>query len=69
MSPSARRLLFFALLVLANGCKNSEAPTRRSGTGIGKQAPEVVGTDLEGRPLRLSDYRGKVVLVDFWRAG
>jgi hypothetical protein len=33
---------------------------------IGKAAPEVTGEDIEGQPLRLSDYRGKVVVLDFW---
>ena len=33
---------------------------------IGRAAPEMVGVDLEGEPMRLSDYRGKVVLVSFW---
>lgn len=33
---------------------------------IGKEAPEVVGEDIDGHPLRLSDYRGKVVVLDFW---
>ncbi|HZU36129.1 MAG TPA: redoxin domain-containing protein, partial [Gemmataceae bacterium] len=33
---------------------------------VGRPAPEIVGKDLNGQPLKLSDYRGKVVLVDFW---
>jgi peroxiredoxin len=33
---------------------------------IGSPAPETEGQDLEGRPLKLSDYRGKVVLLIFW---
>ena len=33
---------------------------------IGKAAPEIEGTDQEGKPFKLSDYRGKVVLLDFW---
>jgi hypothetical protein len=33
---------------------------------IGKVAPELVGEDLENKPMKLSDYRGKVVLLDFW---
>ncbi|HKQ40595.1 MAG TPA: sigma-70 family RNA polymerase sigma factor [Verrucomicrobiae bacterium] len=33
---------------------------------IGNQAPDIEGVDLEGQPMRLSDYRGKVVLVYFW---
>ena len=33
---------------------------------VGKTAPEIVGEDIEGKKFRLSDYRGKVVLLDFW---
>ncbi len=33
---------------------------------IGKSAPEIVGHDLDGRTFRLSDYRGKVVVLVFW---
>jgi hypothetical protein len=32
----------------------------------GKPAPEIEGKDLDGVPFKLSDYRGKVVLLDFW---
>jgi hypothetical protein len=33
---------------------------------VGKQAPDIEGADQEGRRFKLSDYRGKVVLLDFW---
>jgi hypothetical protein len=33
---------------------------------IGKEAPEIAGKDLDGQDFKLSDYRGKVVLLDFW---
>ncbi|MEX2026494.1 MAG: redoxin domain-containing protein [Pirellulaceae bacterium] len=33
---------------------------------VGKQAPEIAGEDQDGRPLALSDFRGKVVLLYFW---
>jgi hypothetical protein len=33
---------------------------------IGMPAPEIEGTDLEGKPMKLSDFRGKVVVLDFW---
>lgn len=33
---------------------------------IGRPAPEITGQDVDGTPFRLSDYRGKVVLLDFW---
>ncbi len=32
----------------------------------GRPAPEIAGEDVAGRPMRLSDYRGKVVLLVFW---
>ena len=34
--------------------------------GIGKTAPEIVGEDENGKAIKLSDFRGKVVLLDFW---
>jgi hypothetical protein len=33
---------------------------------IGCTVPEIAGVDVEGTPFKLSDYRGKVVLLDFW---
>lgn len=33
---------------------------------VGRPAPPIEGKDLNGQPLRLSDYRGKVVVVVFW---
>jgi len=33
---------------------------------IGKVAPEIEGEDVDGKKFRLSDYRGKVVVIDFW---
>ena len=33
---------------------------------IGNPAPDIVGVDLALQPLKLSDYRGKVVLLVFW---
>jgi thiol-disulfide isomerase/thioredoxin len=33
---------------------------------VGKPAPEIEGKDVDGRPMRLSDYRGKVVVLNFW---
>ena len=33
---------------------------------VGKTAPDIVGEDLDGEEFKLSDYRGKVVMLDFW---
>ncbi|HMP17751.1 MAG TPA: protein kinase, partial [Gemmatales bacterium] len=32
----------------------------------GNKLPDIVGEDLEGSNFRLSDYEGKVILLDFW---
>jgi hypothetical protein len=34
--------------------------------GVGKVALDIEGKDQEGNPFKLSDYRGKVVLLYFW---
>ena len=34
--------------------------------GVGRPVPDVEGTDLDGKKVKLSSYRGKVVLLDFW---
>ena len=34
--------------------------------GIGQVAPDISGTDQDGATFRLSEYRGKVVVLDFW---
>jgi hypothetical protein len=34
--------------------------------GVGKVPPAMIGTDQYGKRFKLSDYRGKVVLLYFW---
>jgi len=34
--------------------------------GVDNPVPEIEGTDLDGKKVKLSSYRGKVVLFDFW---
>jgi hypothetical protein len=33
---------------------------------VGKTVPEIEGVDVDGVTFKLSDYRGKVVMLDFW---
>jgi peroxiredoxin len=40
-----------------------EAPRRLA---IGKQAPEILVSDPNGKQVKLSQFRGKWVLLDFW---
>lgn len=32
----------------------------------GRPAPDLIGTNPEGKEIKLSDLKGKVVLIDFW---
>jgi thiol-disulfide isomerase/thioredoxin len=36
------------------------------GTSVGKRAPDIVETGINGDTLKLSALRGKMVLIDFW---
>jgi thiol-disulfide isomerase/thioredoxin len=44
----------------------AERGLKRLQMAVGKPAPELDGEDLDGRPMRLSDTQGKVVVVSFW---
>jgi hypothetical protein len=68
-------VLFLAGISLAGCFKLKETPDRGGketpesgnvGLNIGQVAPEIEGEDLEGKHFKLSDYRGKVVVLDFW---
>ena len=37
-----------------------------SKVAIGQPAPEIIALTPEGKPLKLSDFKGKFVLLDFW---
>ena len=55
-----------ALAVLPLSSAHSASLARAAGPAVGKAAPEIEGTDLDGKKMTLSSYRGKVVLIDFW---
>ena len=47
----------------------TESLNRFAACATGSQAPEIVGKGLDGKTVRLSDFKGRYVLVDFWFAG
>lgn len=40
--------------------------TRYKALDVGRPAPEFAAKALDGKPLSLTDYRGRYVLLDFW---
>jgi len=41
-------------------------PPAQAGAGVGSMAPEITMNDVNGKPVSLSQLKGKYVLVDFW---
>jgi hypothetical protein len=81
MRTSYRLLVLLLLGLVIVGCTAKRAPRPPRAIGklpplppgpvtvgldIGNLAPDIEAADLEGNIFRLSDYRGKVVLLDFW---
>jgi hypothetical protein len=65
-----RRLFFLsaltAMVMVLFGTTTGALAHDPSDLEIGKEAPDIEGEDIDGVPFRLSDYRGKVVVLDFW---
>jgi alkyl hydroperoxide reductase subunit AhpC len=59
-------LLVSACLLLLSLDTALSAQSAPATAAIGSVAPALQVRDLAGRPLDLSSYRGKVVLLDFW---
>ena len=39
---------------------------QRTRLQIGMDVPDIKGEDIDGIEFKLSDYKGKVVVIDFW---
>ncbi len=52
--------------VLASIKKMEESQKAQAALKVGAQFPDFTEKDLNGKPLSISQYKGKVVLVDFW---
>ncbi len=58
--------MFFTGRYLTNRTHAGSPPDRIGGDAKGQAAPDFELKDLAGKQVRLSDYRGKVVLLNFW---
>jgi thiol-disulfide isomerase/thioredoxin len=67
MPPAARRwLLFVAVSAVAAGAGYIAAHWSRAPAVAGMGAVEFTLPDLDNRPQAVSQWRGKLVLVNFW---
>jgi peroxiredoxin len=73
--PAAKPYVFFALIILFLGLSvalqykirfGESSSGRRGGLPMKTAAPDFQLKDLAGNAVALSDYRGKVVILDFW---
>jgi peroxiredoxin len=55
-----------AALAAMSGCGSTSVRAAVKGDKERKAAPEFVLKDSDGKTVHLSDYKGKVVLLDFW---
>jgi hypothetical protein len=67
MPPSLRGTLVIVALAggLLTGCSSSLSVAAATGA-VGKAAPNFTLANIKGAPVHLSDYKGKVVLLNFW---
>jgi cytochrome oxidase Cu insertion factor (SCO1/SenC/PrrC family) len=69
MRTLPRGTMLLLLGAALTGCIANNTTTRSTSNKPGemaKAAPNISGTDGAGKVFRLDDYRGKVVLLDFW---
>ena len=66
---SSKRILiygFVALCLLGLYIAGRRKAQQPKPAASGNLAPDLAVTDIDGKKLTLSDYKGKVVLLDFW---
>lgn len=59
-----KKLVFVLILIIA--FTGATFAQQKLGTGIGNKAPELIGKSPTGETIKLSDTKGKLVLLDFW---
>lgn len=74
ISNSMYKLVFFLMLAIIVGCSSETSDKQKEAKGQNKPEPstpagyvqQATFTDLDGNPVSLSKFEGKVVMIDFW---
>jgi thiol-disulfide isomerase/thioredoxin len=65
--PPACLMAVVIAVLTAVSCRQGVETSRRDQPAlVGKTAPDFALTDLSGKTVRLSNFKGKIVLLDFW---
>ena len=62
----SKTILMFVAVFLVLGWLALRRPSLTKPASVLRPAPDFSLTDVSGHSFRLSDYRGKVVVLDFW---
>jgi peroxiredoxin len=66
-SPLVLAVFFLGVLFIVFACGRQAPPAEAGGRAVvGASAPDFVLKSVDGSDVRLSDYKGKVVLLNFW---
>lgn len=60
-----KRLFLISILALITTL-GANAADKKVGTNVGDKAPEIVESGIDGKEMKLSALKGKLVLIDFW---
>ena len=66
MTTTCTRSLSLCVGLLLTGCGRLSLDPA---AGVERPAPPIKGVNGQGQMMQLSEYQGKVVLLDFWKTG
>jgi thiol-disulfide isomerase/thioredoxin len=59
-------LMIIGSFIFSGNQAKAQQQEAQLGTEVGNKAPEIMEKSVDGKILKLSDLKGKYVLIDFW---